>query len=151
MYFYVHVSGLSIVVLPRSEVWSGDQLIIKCKVKSEVGVIWVREPFSDEEEIVEKELIAHDEHVLVEDTRFKVENEKQQEFTISTLKASCVHNILPNRLHILYYFRYQMYRWQTLAHSHVFCLNMLLGRCLRRMLLRLCLKGLKRKNHERKF
>ena len=60
---------------------------MKCTVESEVGVIWVREPFSDEEEIVVRELIAHHEHVLVEDQRYKVESGKENGATISILKV----------------------------------------------------------------
>ena len=81
------ITGSSISVLPSSEVWEGDQLVIKCTVESEVGVIWVREPFSDEEEIVVRELIAHDEHVLVEDQRYKVESGTENGAAISILKV----------------------------------------------------------------
>ena len=81
------ITGSSISVLPSSEVWEGDQLVIKCTVESEDGVIWVREPFSDEEEIVVRELIAHHEHVLVEDQRYKVESGTENGAVISVLKV----------------------------------------------------------------
>ena len=45
----------------------------------------MREHFSDEEKIVEKELIVHDGHLLLEDARFKVEYEIQHNSTISTI------------------------------------------------------------------
>ena len=51
------------------------------------GVIWVREPFNEGDIQVEKELIAHDEHILLDDTRLQVEKKISDDSTCSTLKA----------------------------------------------------------------
>ena len=74
-------------VLPSREVWEGDMVTVECRIDGEEGVIWVREPFHEGNVRVEKELIAHDEHILLDDTRLQVEKEVGDDLTCSTLKA----------------------------------------------------------------
>ena len=75
-------------MFPSSEVWEGAQLTIECEVESKVGVIWVREAFSDEDEMEGKELIAHGEQVLIDDERIEMEVETNKDTSISRLKVS---------------------------------------------------------------
>ena len=74
-------------MFPSSEVWEGAQLTLECEDKSKVGVIWVREAFSDEDEMEGKELIAHGEQVFVDDERIEMEVETNKDTSISRLKV----------------------------------------------------------------
>ena len=76
-------TSLSISVFPSSEVWEGDDITMECKTEGEVGVIWVREQFSGE-----RELLAHDEQVLIDDERVQVEKEIKQIYTVSRMLVS---------------------------------------------------------------
>ena len=80
----IHSStSLSISVFPSTEVWDGDNISMECEAGGEVGVIWVREQFSGE-----KELLAHDQQVLVDDRRVQVEKEMKQNCTVSRILVS---------------------------------------------------------------
>ena len=76
-------TSLSISVFPSVEVWEGDNITIECEAGGEVGVIWVREQFSGE-----KELLAHDQQVLIDDERVQVEKEIKQTHTVSRMLVS---------------------------------------------------------------
>jgi hypothetical protein len=73
-------TSLSISVFPSTEVWEGGNINMECKAQGEVGVIWVREQFSGE-----KELLAHDQQVLVDDERVHIEKEFKQIRTVSRM------------------------------------------------------------------
>ena len=82
--FLLHsTNSLSISVFPSVEVWEGDNITIECEAGGEVGVIWVREQFSGE-----KELLAHDQQVLIDDKRVQVEKEIKQTHTVSRMLVS---------------------------------------------------------------
>ena len=81
------VGGMLVTVLPSREVWEGDMVTMECRTEGVEGVIWVRERFNEGDVLVEKELIAHDEHILLDDTRLQVEKEIIDDSTCSTLKA----------------------------------------------------------------
>jgi hypothetical protein len=76
-------TSLSISVFPSTEVWEGDNIRLECGAEGEVGFIWVREQFSGE-----RELLAHDQKVLIDDERVHVEKKIKQIHTVSRLLVS---------------------------------------------------------------
>ena len=81
-------TSLSISVFPSTEVWEGDNITLECQAEGGVEVIWVREQFSEDEDKDEKELLAHDEHILVDDKRVQVEKEIKHKHTQSRIRVS---------------------------------------------------------------
>ena len=82
--FLLHsTNSLSISVFPSVDVWEGGNITIECEARGEVGVIWVREQFSGE-----KELLAHDQQVLIDNKRVQVEKEIKQTHTVSRMLVS---------------------------------------------------------------
>ena len=78
-----------IKVMPSREVWEGGTVTIQCSRKG-VGepVIWVRQPFTGESGWEgERELLAHDDLVLIDDNRYKVEKENIKDSTISKIQV----------------------------------------------------------------
>ena len=74
--------------MPSTEVWEGGTVTIQCSRKG-VGepVIWVRQPFTWESQGEERELVAHDDLVLIDDNRYEVEKEKLKDSMISKIQV----------------------------------------------------------------
>ena len=86
------VGGVLLTVLPGTELWVGDTLTMQCHSRGAKGVIWAREHYRQEEEMIapdehKKELIAHDAQILLDDARIHVETGIQDSYTVSTLQV----------------------------------------------------------------
>ena len=91
-------NSLSISVFPSAEVWEGGNITMECQAEGEVGVIWVREQFSEDENVGEKDLLAHDEQILIDDERVKVEKGIKQNHTFSRIRVSCKNTVFKKNI-----------------------------------------------------
>ena len=79
------VAAVSISVTPDSKVWEGNNVSLNCLVEGDGRIIWVREKFIEEGEKGDREVVAHDEQILVKDAEIEVKLRAIDKRTISTL------------------------------------------------------------------
>ena len=79
------VATVSISVTPDSKVWEGNNVSLNCLVEGDGRIIWVREKFIEEGEKGYREVVAHDEQILVKDAEIEVKLRVIDKRTISTL------------------------------------------------------------------
>ena len=79
------VATVSITVTPDRKVWEGNNVSLNCLVEGDRRIIWVREEFIEEGEKGDREIVAHDEQILVEDAKMEVRLRSSDKSTVSTL------------------------------------------------------------------